>query len=59
MSRTFETILFEIETSDSNPGNVVETILEDGAAAQGYSFEVVACSEDSMGVEAAYKLVKT
>lgn len=59
MRRTLVTVIFEIETADPNPGNVVETILENGAAAQSYSFEEISVKEEAMGVEAAYKMEKS
>ena len=59
MPRVLETILFEIETSDDKPKVVVEGIIEDGAEAQGYTFEEMSVKEEAQGVEAAYKLVKT
>ena len=51
------TILVSIDTPNEEPQADVESILEAGAIAQGYSYEEIEISEGS-GAEFACKLIK-
>ncbi len=50
-------ILISIDTSNDNENQDVESIIADGAAAQGYSCVEIGIN-DASGAEIAFKLVK-
>ena len=56
MSIRFLEILFEVDTTQPTPTSEIKTIIQDGAEANGYTFEELSIDKASLGVEKAYKL---